>query len=146
TLVYKVDIAWGSMAFEYSLDKEWDPVTHTYTEGALNAWRPINFDGINNRIRSINHSNGAVKLNLAVTQNNLKGVAMSLHMYNEETSALAPSFILPPAPVGSLDKDLEPAVAYLRLSGPPERTWIDANKTTFAKVGVITVTVEPHTI
>ncbi|MEG1896515.1 MAG: hypothetical protein RR162_09775, partial [Oscillospiraceae bacterium] len=55
-----------------------------------------------------------------------------------------PSFILPPAPVGSLDKDLEPAVAYLFLSGPPERAWIDANKTNFAKVGIITVTVEPN--
>ncbi|MEG1578238.1 MAG: InlB B-repeat-containing protein, partial [Oscillospiraceae bacterium] len=146
TLVYKVDIAWGAMAFEYSLNKEWDPITHMYTEGALNAWRPASFDGINNRIRSINHSNGAVKLNLAVTQNNLKGVAMDLHAFNEVTSALAPSFILPPAPVNSLDKDLEPAVAYMFLSGPPEKAWIDANKAKFAKVGVITVTVEPNTI
>ncbi|MEG0756224.1 MAG: hypothetical protein RR450_07490, partial [Oscillospiraceae bacterium] len=145
-LVYKVDIAWGPMAFEYSLDKEWDPVTHMYTEGALNAWRPTNFDGTNNRIRSINHSNGAVKINLAVTKNDLKGVDMSLHMFNEVTSALASSFILPPAPVNSLDKDLEPAAAYLFLSGPPERAWIDKNKTNFAKVGIITVTVEPHTI
>lgn len=144
-LVYKVDISWGAMIFEYSMDQEWDPDLHMYSEGAFNSWRPTGFDGVNNRIRAINHSNGGVKLNLAITENKLAGVDMALYLFNTPTSEAADSFLLPEAPEGSRDVDLVPAVAYLFLNGSPESDWIDSNKTeTYNKAGIITVTVEPH--
>ncbi|MEG1896198.1 MAG: InlB B-repeat-containing protein, partial [Oscillospiraceae bacterium] len=56
SLVYKVDISWGGMKYDFATSKEWDPETHTYSEGGFNGWKPEAFDGRNNKLSSINHS------------------------------------------------------------------------------------------
>ncbi len=143
--VYKIDIGWGSMKFVYSTDSEWNVDTHMYSEGSYNDWLPSYFDAVNNKITMLNHSNGAVKITLTVTENALAGVGMSLHLYNEITSAETESYLLDAAAVGATNEELIPANAYLFLSGTPERSWInDDGNLTFQKVGVITATIEPY--
>ena len=133
------------MKFVYSTDSEWDVNTHMYSEGSFNDWLPSGFDAVNNKITMLNHGNGAVKVNMAVTGNTLNGVNMSLHLYNEITSTEATNYILDAAAVGSTDDELIPAYTYLFLSGAPEKSWINNSaNSTFNKVGVITVTVEPY--
>ncbi|MEG0878762.1 MAG: InlB B-repeat-containing protein, partial [Oscillospiraceae bacterium] len=145
TLVYKVDISWGAMKYDFAVSKEWDPETHTYSEGGFNGWRQNGFDGKNNKLSSINHSNGGVIMNYAVVENSLVGVDMALHLYNNIQSEPAHSMQLPAAPIGSLDKELVPYDAYMFLTGAPENSWLTAaaNKT-FQKVGRILVTVFPQ--
>ena len=141
--VYKLDITWGKMSFEYSMQQEWDPVTHMNTEGALNSWRTTGFDGENNKVKILNHSNDDVQVNLDV-QSDISGVAMSLHIYNEDTAALAENFILNQAPEGAADEELVPCNAYLFLNGSPTNEWILDNKVTFTKAGLINITVQPQ--
>ena len=68
TIVYKVDLAWGAMKFEYTSGSGvWDPDTHTYNGGAGRAeWIETGYlDGINNKLDITNHSNGGIDAGLA---------------------------------------------------------------------------------
>lgn len=60
--VYKVDIAWGSMEFTYTVNeanRTWNPADHTYTnEGSDGIW---SCDSGADEITVTNHSNAAVK-------------------------------------------------------------------------------------
>ncbi|MDD3219685.1 MAG: InlB B-repeat-containing protein [Lachnospiraceae bacterium] len=141
--VYKMDMSWGDMKFEYSVNREWDASAHMYTDGALNDWRIQSYEEGNNRVQVLNHSNTDVRVNMNV-QSNLEGVGMGLHIYNEQTAEEAQYFILEDAPEGSLTSQLLPCDAYLYLQGSPTKTWLDANKDTFVNVGNITVTVEAY--
>lgn len=71
-IVYKVDISWGAMKFEFNNQAgKWDPDQHTYvaTEGRVGAeWTEEGFiDGINNEIIVENHSNWAVDAKFTYT-------------------------------------------------------------------------------
>ncbi|MEG2054148.1 MAG: InlB B-repeat-containing protein, partial [Oscillospiraceae bacterium] len=145
TLIYKVDISWGAMKYNFITSKEWDPITHTYSEGGFNGWKQDAFDGTNNKLSSINHSNGGVIMNYALVENNLVGVDMALHLYNNSQSEPAHSMQLPAAPIGAVDKELASFDAYMFLNGAPENSWLTtiANQT-FQKVGRILVTVFPQ--
>ena len=68
TIVYKVDLAWGAMKFEYtSGNGVWNPDTHTYNGGAGQAeWTETGYlDGTNNKLDITNHSNGGIDAGLA---------------------------------------------------------------------------------
>lgn len=68
TIVYKVDLAWGAMKFEYTSGSGvWDPGTHTYNGGAGQAeWIETGYlDGTNNKLDITNHSNGGIDAGLA---------------------------------------------------------------------------------
>ena len=60
--VYKVDIAWGSMEFTYTVNESnrtWNPTSHTYTsEGSDGVW---SCGSGADEISVTNHSNAAVK-------------------------------------------------------------------------------------
>lgn len=64
--VYSVDIAWGAMEFTYTSTgtKTWDPTTHEYkvTEGT-EEWTAKG-----NTVTVTNHSNAAVKVDIAFTK------------------------------------------------------------------------------
>ncbi|MEG1579072.1 MAG: hypothetical protein RR336_09935, partial [Oscillospiraceae bacterium] len=144
-LVYKVDISWGSMKYDFATNKEWDPVTHTYSEGGFNGWKPDAFDGRNNKLSAINHSNAGVIVNYALVENNLTGVDMTLRLYNNSQSEPAHSMQLPAAPLGSTNAQLTPFDAYMFLTGAPENKWLTTKENqTFQKVGRIVVTVFPQ--
>jgi len=152
--VYKVDLTWGAMAFVFSTQIEWLPDIHMYTEGSANAWQATSFEGGNNAISALNHSNAAVDVSFAIDPNtptaenapdDFSGVDIWLKKFNEKSSVDAETFTLEAAPVGSPDSALVPCTAYLWLDGPPKKEWIEAeaNKT-FTNVARIVVTVAPH--
>ena len=63
-IVYKVDIEWGAMKFEFNNQAgKWNTDTHTYdANGGVSAeWTVEDYiDEINNQIKVVNHSNWAV--------------------------------------------------------------------------------------
>lgn len=67
--VYKIDIAWGAMQFEFKNDaNNWDPDTHQYVtdEGTNKEWIIKDYvDGENNKITLTNHSNARVNATFA---------------------------------------------------------------------------------
>ncbi|MDD3369155.1 MAG: hypothetical protein PHP50_09770 [Lachnospiraceae bacterium] len=145
--VYKVDITWGGMQFEYASNKEWDPVYHVYSEGALNDWREVNFDGINNKVTVVNHSNGGVQVGFSVASE-IAGVEASMHTDNNLQAPIAQAIFLDPAPEGSTDAELIPGKAFLFLDGTPANDWegfANSADGLFRMVGVITATVQPYT-
>lgn len=60
--IYKVDLAWGAMKFEFdSGSGQWDTTTHTYTGGSGAAkWTESYLDGTNNKVEVTNHSNSGI--------------------------------------------------------------------------------------
>lgn len=68
TSVYKVDLTWGEMKFEFNSGTKWNVDTHTYTavEGVTAGWQVNGYlDGTNNRIIVTNHSNEAIEATFA---------------------------------------------------------------------------------
>ena len=69
--VYKIDIAWGAMQFEFKNDaNNWDPVDHEYKaeEGTNKEWIIDGYvNGENNKITLTNHSNARVNAEFAYT-------------------------------------------------------------------------------
>lgn len=67
--VYKIDIAWGAMQFEFKNDaNNWDPDTHQYVtdEGTNKEWIIDGYvNGENNKITLTNHSNARVNATFA---------------------------------------------------------------------------------
>ena len=63
-IVYKVDIEWGAMKFEFNNQAgKWNTETHTYdANGGVSAeWTVEDYiDEVNNQIKIVNHSNWAV--------------------------------------------------------------------------------------
>lgn len=72
TKVYKVDLTWGEMKFEYNSGTKWNVDTHTYTavDGITAGWQVAGYvDGTNNKISVTNHSNQAVNASFAYAMN-----------------------------------------------------------------------------
>lgn len=62
-IVYKVDISWGAMKFEFNNQAgKWNTTTHTYepVNGVSQKWTEGFIDATNNKIVVVNHSNWAV--------------------------------------------------------------------------------------
>ena len=66
TTVYRVDIAWGSMAFTYTDASQgtWNPATHQYDGAGTGTWSCAEDQ---NKITVTNHSNAAVKAQFSYT-------------------------------------------------------------------------------
>lgn len=70
-VVYKIDISWGAMKFEYkNKTKKWDPESHEYVDNDLRdvsgEWLEDDYiDGENNKITVVNHSNAQVNASFA---------------------------------------------------------------------------------
>lgn len=60
--IYKVDLAWGAMKFEFNSGAgQWNTETHTYEGGGGTAsWTEGYIDGTNNKIQVTNHSNNGI--------------------------------------------------------------------------------------
>lgn len=56
-IVYDLDVAWGTMQFEYSYGSIWDPEEHEYSGGQTSAGWVAGLDGTNNKIYIRNNSN-----------------------------------------------------------------------------------------
>lgn len=152
---YKIDIAWGSMKFEFSVGKEWNPDTHEYSGAVINEWIPTVdstcYLGGNNQITTYNHSNDAVTLDFTVgsTAAYLDGV--DIKIFTANTDAGSPALGVPLDRVAYSGDPIAPSEdVFVRLLGSPNdvEAFIDAqaggvNFTGWNKVAMITVTITP---
>lgn len=101
--IYKVDLAWGAMKFEFNSGAGlWNTATHTYDGGdGTKAWTVDYIDGDNNKVAVTNHSNNAIDagfsyvmegtpFNDAETGDN----AVVGHFFKDNDKALAGALIL----------------------------------------------------
>lgn len=136
--VYKLDVEWGAMTFGFTTAKEWDPYNHTYGEPSY-AWSEDSFQGGNNRIKVINHSNSDVSATITFARETgqLDGTDVTFHVQNSALSEKVTSMYLQKVP----EEGAEPkeAYAYLWLKGTPTTLPTQANAS-YEKMGVITLT------
>ncbi len=134
SMIYKVDITWGAMAFEYSKGALWDPVNHEYTSAAINDWLPEGFIDGNNEITVHNHSNGGLFASfniqprtgtIAKSESNtinlddaLAGVDMKVRVDNSDYSDEALNMSLPKVAYSG-DLTAPSIQVFVRLMGTP---------------------------
>lgn len=138
--VYKIDISWGPMTFEYSVNNVWDPDNHSYVE-KLQGWANEPFDGVNNRITTVNHSNADVEVSfLAAVEDAeaMDGVTMEMRQQNRADGDKAESMLLSRVPAESAPAP--ELAAYLWLVGTPENSSI-LNRQDYSKFGIINVSI-----
>ena len=139
SVVYRIDITWGAMRFEYVLSED----------GESGEWDAQGFDGVNNEIKVTNRSNAGVTVSFEVTENVFEGdggeetvVMIVVDENDDEATDMELTRV-----VGSNDTAiLDDVSVFLLLEGDPPDDWIDlmqANSENFAKVGIITITIEP---
>lgn len=70
--VYKVDVVWGDLDFEYSFGTapSWDPESHTYSGGTNVGWQ----GATSGTVEVTNHSNAALKVSHTLTNSSLYNV------------------------------------------------------------------------
>ncbi len=149
--VYKLDIAWGAMKFEYSVGREWDPETHDYTGDKINDWIPTVdsqcYTGGNNQITVYNHSNDGVELTFTVGDivTYLDGVEIKVFKSNADEGS--PAVDMPLERVAFNGDQVAPSEdVFVRLLGSPSNVqdFLDAQTgSNWNKVAVITVTIVP---
>ena len=141
--VYKLDIEWGAMSFEYVADgTRWNPDTHSYDVLEQKGFKEAGFTGGNNLITVRNHSNGDVKVNF-MAESLLSGVDMQVKQMNLQSAAAAGSLSLGRVPSqGAAAPEIS---AYLWLAGEPaDKAQIEQlSAGDYVKSGRITVTVIP---
>lgn len=91
-LVYKVDISWGAMKFEFNNQAgKWNTQTHEYDAagGVSQEWTEAGFiDGTNNLITVVNHSNGAVDATFTYAHDGATNTAFNTQQNREADSAV----------------------------------------------------------
>ncbi|WP_081820215.1 InlB B-repeat-containing protein [Robinsoniella sp. KNHs210] len=140
--VYKVDITWGGMEFEYSIGKMWDPDEHRYSS-IVYDWLPHGFDGSNNRVTVYNHSNADVMVDIVTLPYELPGVDILLNRENAVQSTPATALLLSRVPAES---EPAPAVSgYLRLVGTPSNLEFETsgspNENGYIRIANVAVTI-----
>ena len=107
-LVYKVDISWGAMKFEFNNQAgKWNTETHTYDTvgGVSQEWTVKGYiDEINNLITVENHSNGAVDASFTYTHDTTNKFNDD---YNTNANAVRGHFFLTNADAITASKVLE---------------------------------------
>ncbi len=135
--VYKVDIGWGEMKFEYKKGAlTWDPATHQYTGIPTMEWTGF-VDG-NNRITVKNHSNAAVNADFAFAGNELAEGINTDWFGDEMLQTKANAMNLTYCPLNAVDANVPSGVRYLQLTGEPIKL---TRNDPFKVAGIITVTI-----
>ena len=132
TDVYSVDITWGSMEFDYNeAGKNWNAADHKWVNDASDpaGWEVKN---ASNTIKVVNHSSKALKANFDFTANAEYTDLNGKFTYNNADLSGALDLELPKA-----DTEAKEYVVYFAPTGDIPDTH---NKTTYAKIGAITIT------
>lgn len=161
TVVYKIDVTWGAMKFEFNRGAgTWNPETHTYDGGAEGAaWTTEGFvNGTNNKITVTNHTNSAIDatfaVNLGTAFNPEAGAdAVVANFFDDNTKAITAAGVLTavanvadtltaskislPTAAGTELGSAPSDDVFVALSGTPGETITMAD---FTKAGTITVT------
>ena len=136
-LVYRIDIAWGAMRFEYILSED----------GESGEWDVRGFDGVNNEIKVTNRSNANVTVSFEITENVFEGdgddetvVMIIVDEDDDEATDMELTRVVSSNDTAILDE----VNVFLILEGDPSYDWIENNTfDIFTKVGIITVTIKP---
>ena len=122
--IYRVDVTWGSMAFDYTSEAKgtWNPETHNYDNAAEAKWECA--EGAN-KITVTNHSNTEVKVSLSYNQ---------AEGYTTVNGAFDQASLTLPTAEGTTFANAPAASALLTLSGDL------AESSVAVKVGTVTVT------
>ena len=123
--VYSVDVEWGAMEFTYSASgtREWDPVTHTYTDNTSAGW-----SASGNTVLVTNHSNKSVTAAFAFAKD--AGITETIGGSFGYSGALTLAAGTEDSPTTAAN-----VTATLTLTGA-----LASSRTAFVKVGTITVT------
>lgn len=122
TKIYKVDLAWGAMKFEFNSGSgQWDTENHEYTGGGGTAeWTVTDYlDGTNNKIDVTNHSNNAIDAEFAYAMESqafndaASNDAVAGHFFKTNTEAMAGALIL----TGTYNGGTETAAVPDQLAG-----------------------------
>lgn len=138
SVTYKMDIAWGSMKFDYAVHELWDPDTHSYN-GEAGDWAEGGFEDGNNKITAYNHSNVDLLLSFTVKENLIPGANLSLHVTNSTAGDPAREIIL--KKVEYEGADTSSVNAFLQIEGRPNDLDV-LRKEAYTKAAVITVTAD----
>lgn len=142
TPVYKIDIKWGDMKFNWTESRSWNPDTHSYDGDELNVWLPESFfENGNNEIRTANHSNADVEVNYTAASL-MDGVSIRVKQTNRAEGEDAAGMFLGKVPAQK--EDAPEISAYVWLAGTP--TDLEAlRKDNYQKIANIVVTIKPVT-
>lgn len=147
--VYKLDIEWGPMRFQYATGREWDPDEHRYINVKINDWiSGVSYIGGNNQILVRNHSNADVEVSFMVLPHLMEGVDMVISQENRKDAPPAGKLLLPKVPKVRIAFDELPTVkGYLRLYGTPtdpefyEKLESTTDPEGYVQVGNVAVTI-----
>ena len=145
--VYKIDIEWGSMNFDFHKHQKWDPETHSYgNEIQIVFDEDTAYASSNNEIVVTNHSNADVRINAVISEMKYDGIAMRL---TEENAAGAES-LTSSFDLNRVAYDGDPVAdhksIFLRLDNTvlsEETLEASSQNAGYERIGVITLTVTP---
>lgn len=114
-LVYKVDISWGAMKFEFNNQAgKWDTEQHKYVAdgGVEQEWTEDGFiDGTNNLITVVNHSNGAVDASFTYAHDGATDTVFNTEANKTGTSAVRGYFFWTNAQAKTAAKNINDSTA-----------------------------------
>lgn len=145
--VYKIDIEWGNMNFDFHKHKKWNPENHSYgDELQVVLDEDTAYLATNNEIVVTNHSNADVRINAVISESKYDGIAMRLtEENNAEAVALTGSFDLDKVAYDG-DPVADQKSIFLRLDGSvlSEETLEQMSQNAgYEQIGMITLTVTP---
>lgn len=145
--VYKIDIEWGNMNFDFHKHKKWNPENHSYgDELQVVLDEDTAYLATNNEIVVTNHSNADVRINAVISESKYDGIAMRLtEENNAEAVALTGSFDLDKVAYDG-DPLADQKSIFLRLDGSvlSEETLEQMSQNAgYEQIGMITLTVTP---
>ena len=115
TRIYKVDVEWGAMKFVFNKHQKWNPDNHYYNEEKNILLDESAYVDGNNMIVVTNHSNADVRVGMAVVEQSLEGIDISLKQQNTDESEEAVDMYLNRVSDASGDGTVSSVNAFVRL-------------------------------
>ncbi len=142
--VYKIDIAWGTMKYDFTKTVQWNPDMHRY-DIDISLDEVSAYDGINNKILITNHSNGDVRVTATVSNSiGFDGIGIDVKTTNDEHGELLVETDIPKVSDDSGAGTVATATGYVRLDAMLNNDSVlqfeDPEK--YYKVGIITIAID----
>lgn len=148
TKVYKVDVEWGAMKFEFNKHQKWNPDNHSYNDEISILLDESAYVEGNNTIVVTNHSNADVRVGMDVVEQSLEGIDIFLKQQNNDDSDAAIDMYLNRVSDASGNGTVSSVNAFVRLGSGTlseaayEALTADGKINTFQQVGRVVITIE----
>ena len=148
TKVYKVDVEWGAMKFEFNKHQKWNPDNHSYNDEISILLDESAYVEGNNTIVVTNHSNADVRVGMDVVEQSLEGLDIFLKQQNNDDSDAAIDMYLNRVSDASGNGTVSSVNAFVRLGSGTlseaayEALTADGKINTFQQVGRVVITIE----